>query len=320
MKSASSSSSNSGCAAIPPRTRLKTNSRKSTTAASPTPTSASPPAFPVGLPTGNAGGEALVGVGDAAVVLFLEFVFNRVRGGIAAQPELLDELLALFIIGQAQKGAALFVGEDVTDFFVQPLFVLGIEFLQQALFALLALFIGLLPGMSILFPWCVLRPGGNWQDPDTRQDTENKDTTPAFHKDTSTPQRRRNCILWPAARQSKNPHGAYPPGTGLVRHENVQRRNGLPGNWVPRTICDSGWLPFWQGKNYNRGGSGSCARSFRRIAGGTPAGAPVSSARLATDHSGLMENFFRLKRIKKRATKAGAAEAREKESYHEDVA
>ena len=39
----------------------------------------------------------LIRVGDAAIMLFLELVFFRVRRGVAAQPELLDELLALFI-------------------------------------------------------------------------------------------------------------------------------------------------------------------------------------------------------------------------------
>jgi len=39
----------------------------------------------------------LVGVSDAAVVLFLKLVLDRIRRGIAAQPELLDELLALLV-------------------------------------------------------------------------------------------------------------------------------------------------------------------------------------------------------------------------------
>ena len=49
-KNASSSSNSSGCAAIRLRTPKKTNSAKSTTAASLTPTSVSPPAFPAGRP------------------------------------------------------------------------------------------------------------------------------------------------------------------------------------------------------------------------------------------------------------------------------
>ena len=39
----------------------------------------------------------LVGVCDAAVMLFLKFVLLGVGRGIAAQPELLDELLPLIV-------------------------------------------------------------------------------------------------------------------------------------------------------------------------------------------------------------------------------
>jgi len=38
----------------------------------------------IGLPAGDASREMFVGVGDAAVVLFLEFVFDGVRRGIEA--------------------------------------------------------------------------------------------------------------------------------------------------------------------------------------------------------------------------------------------
>ena len=49
------------------------------------------------LPAGDTGGVPLVGIGDAAVVLFLVLVFLGVGGRIAAQPELFDELLAFFV-------------------------------------------------------------------------------------------------------------------------------------------------------------------------------------------------------------------------------
>jgi hypothetical protein len=62
----------------------------------------------------------LVGVGDAPVVLFLELVLDGIRRGIAAQPELLDELLALFVGLQALESGALLVGDDVGDVLVQP--------------------------------------------------------------------------------------------------------------------------------------------------------------------------------------------------------
>ena len=85
----------------------------------------------VGLPAGNARGEALVGVGDAAVVLFLELVLGGVRRGVAAQPELLDELLALFVRLQALEGVPLLVGDDVGDVLVQPLAVGRLELLAE---------------------------------------------------------------------------------------------------------------------------------------------------------------------------------------------
>jgi hypothetical protein len=97
-----------------------------------------PPA--VGLPSRNAGGEALVGVGDAPVVLFFKLVFLRIRRRIAPQPELLDELLALLVGRKAPERRALFVGDDVEHVLVQPLFVRAFQLLAQFLFALAPLF------------------------------------------------------------------------------------------------------------------------------------------------------------------------------------
>src|SRR6266567_5604147 len=54
----------------------------------------------IGSPAGNAGGEMFVRIGDAAVVLFLEFVFFSVGRRIAAQPELFDESVTLFVVAQ----------------------------------------------------------------------------------------------------------------------------------------------------------------------------------------------------------------------------
>jgi hypothetical protein len=74
----------------------------------------------VGFPTGDAGGEAFVGIGDAAIVLFTVGVFGRVGIGIAAPPKFFDELFALFVGGEAEEGVALLLGDDVGDFFGQP--------------------------------------------------------------------------------------------------------------------------------------------------------------------------------------------------------
>ena len=96
----------------------------------------------VGLPSGNTGSVVLVGVGDAAVVLFLELVFDGVRAGIAAQPEVLDEALALLIGLQPHEGGPFLVGDDVDDVLVQPLAIRRGQLFAQRLFLGLALLIG----------------------------------------------------------------------------------------------------------------------------------------------------------------------------------
>ena len=70
---------------------------------------------PVGLPARLAGGIMLVGVCDAPVVLLAELVVGRIGIGIAAQPELLNKSVALFVVAQVYEGFALFVGNDVGD-------------------------------------------------------------------------------------------------------------------------------------------------------------------------------------------------------------
>ena len=81
----------------------------------------------------------LVGVCDAPVVLFLEFVLHRVRRGIAALPEGLDEIVALFVVGELPEGGALFVGDNPAHVFVQPLFVGLAYFLLESLLVLFLL-------------------------------------------------------------------------------------------------------------------------------------------------------------------------------------
>ena len=83
------------------------------------------------LPARNARSEMFVGVGDAAIVLFFKIVFRQIGIRAAAQPELLDELFALFVGGQLQEGLPLFGRNNVDDVFVQPLFIRTVEFLQR---------------------------------------------------------------------------------------------------------------------------------------------------------------------------------------------
>ncbi len=95
----------------------------------------------IGLPAGHAGGEMLVGVGDALVVLFLIFVLFGVGGGIAALPEGFNEVVALFVVRELLEGGALFVGDDVDDVLVEPLLVDLAHFRLERALILLALFL-----------------------------------------------------------------------------------------------------------------------------------------------------------------------------------
>jgi len=52
----------------------------------------------IGLPSRDTGSEVLVGVGDALVVLFLIFVLFGIGSGVAALPERLNEVVALFVV------------------------------------------------------------------------------------------------------------------------------------------------------------------------------------------------------------------------------
>src|SRR5689334_15133238 len=93
----------------------------------------------VGLPAGNAGGKMLVGVGDAPVDLVLVRIVNAVRSGVAALPELLDELIALFVVAQFEKSFALLVGNDPAHVLIEPFLVSLAQLNVQRLFVLLAL-------------------------------------------------------------------------------------------------------------------------------------------------------------------------------------
>src|SRR5574341_1204913 len=77
----------------------------------------------------------LVGVGDALVILFAVFVDVSVGIGIAAEPELFDELFALVIGLQRLEGFALLVGDDPAHVFVEPAFVNALDLLLLALSA-----------------------------------------------------------------------------------------------------------------------------------------------------------------------------------------
>src|SRR5437660_2670613 len=82
----------------------------------------------IGFPSGYAGSEMLVGVGDALVIFLAILVFVGVRIGIAAPPKLLDEALALIVGLELPKGLPLFIGDNVSDVLFQPILVSLIQF------------------------------------------------------------------------------------------------------------------------------------------------------------------------------------------------
>src|SRR5260370_2073832 len=92
--------------------------------------------YAIGLPAGNSRCESLICISDAAIVLFLEFVLLGVRRRIAAQPELLDELVALVVIRKTVERFSLVIGDDVRDVLVDPGAV-GFQLLTQVPIALL---------------------------------------------------------------------------------------------------------------------------------------------------------------------------------------
>src|ERR1017187_7997577 len=79
----------------------------------------------VAAPAGYPRRKMFVGIGNAAVVFFLVFILRRVRSGIAAQPELLDKLVTLLVVGELFEGGHFLRSDDVTHVFVKPLLVGG---------------------------------------------------------------------------------------------------------------------------------------------------------------------------------------------------
>src|SRR5581483_8510569 len=77
----------------------------------------------IGFPSWDASCKVLVGVGDALVVLFLILVLFGVGRRVAALPERFDEVVALFVIRELLEGGTFFIGDDVNDVFVEPLFI-----------------------------------------------------------------------------------------------------------------------------------------------------------------------------------------------------
>ena len=70
----------------------------------------------------------LIRVGDALVVFLFEFVFVSIRIRIAPAPEFANKLFPLIIGREFLKSLPLFIGNDVSDVLIQPVFVSLLEF------------------------------------------------------------------------------------------------------------------------------------------------------------------------------------------------
>ncbi len=105
----------------------------------------------IGLPSRLARRVMVVGILNAPVVLFAEFVVGGVGIGVAAQPELLDERLALLIVAQVLEGLPFFVGNDVGHILVEPGLVGALQFLPDFLLRLEFFLVGALALQGIGF-------------------------------------------------------------------------------------------------------------------------------------------------------------------------
>ena len=97
----------------------------------------------IGFPAGNAGGEVFIGVRDATVVLFFEFVDGGIGIGIAALEDDFDELFAFFVGAESVEGGAFLRSDDVDQVFFDDVLETVAEFVFGSFDLFFALFFGL---------------------------------------------------------------------------------------------------------------------------------------------------------------------------------
>ena len=117
------------------------------------------------------------------MVLF-EFVFDGVRGRIAAEPEGLDELLTLLVGLQSLERGFLFVGDDVGNIFVKPLSQGPVSFFLRPRSAVLLLF-GFLLLHFLLFGFGLFLRGNRKGRGQKNQGRQGNNNPPTAHKRTS---------------------------------------------------------------------------------------------------------------------------------------
>src|SRR5450631_3810999 len=92
----------------------------------------------------------LVCISNPPVVLFLVFILRRIGIGVSPLPELLDEVISLFIVGKALEGLQLLVGDDPAHLFVDPPFVGSLQLVSKFLLLLELFLVTLRPAQRIL--------------------------------------------------------------------------------------------------------------------------------------------------------------------------
>ena len=83
-------------------------------------------------------------------MLFAKFIFRRIRIRVAPQPELLDEVVPLFVVAQALECLEFLIGDDPVNVLVHPLLIRPFEFLADFLLLLELLLVGELPFQRVL--------------------------------------------------------------------------------------------------------------------------------------------------------------------------
>src|SRR5215510_2495325 len=103
----------------------------------------------VGLPTGNAGRVLFICVLDPLEVLLLVLVLGSVGIVVAPEPEVFNELIALFVRLKGFEGLSFFIGYDVTDVLIEPVLVNALKlFFPLTLIAIFALILVLVLFLS----------------------------------------------------------------------------------------------------------------------------------------------------------------------------
>src|SRR5690349_6075182 len=77
----------------------------------------------VSFPARNSGGEVLIRVSDAFVILFAELVFFGIRVRVATTPKVFNKIFTFLVRLKGEKGLFLSTRNDVGNVVVQPFFI-----------------------------------------------------------------------------------------------------------------------------------------------------------------------------------------------------